>query len=64
MFPLAAASAHSMDLESVAGGTFTYTPLSNLTLSPNTPYFIVLTAGITIANGAYEWPIQAPTSKL
>ena len=44
-----------MLFRSIADGTFTYTPTSNLTLSPNTPYFIVLTAGTTIANGAYEW---------
>ena len=42
-------------LNPVTGGIFTYSPASNLTLSPNTPYFIVLTAGTTIANGAYEW---------
>jgi len=42
-------------LNPIAGGTFTYTPASNLTLSPNTAYFIVLTAGTTVVNGAYEW---------
>lgn len=42
-------------LNPVTGGIFTYSPASNLTLSPNTPYFIVLTAGTTVANGAYEW---------
>lgn len=36
-------------------GIYAYTPASNLTLSPSTAYFIVLTAGTTIANGAYEW---------
>jgi len=39
-------------------GIYTYTPASNLTLSPNTDYFIVLTAGTTVANGAYEWSDQ------
>lgn len=38
-----------------AAGIYTYTPTSSLTLSPGTTYFIVLTAGTTIANGAYEW---------
>jgi hypothetical protein len=36
-------------------GIYTYTPASNITLSPNTYYFIVLTAGTAVANGAYEW---------
>ena len=37
------------------GGIFTYTPVSNLTLLPYEYYFIVLTAGTAVANGAYEW---------
>jgi hypothetical protein len=36
-------------------GTYTYAPVSSLTLSPNSYYFIVLTAGTTVANGAYDW---------
>ncbi len=36
-------------------GIYTYTPASNITLSPDTFYFIVLTAGTAVANGAYEW---------
>jgi hypothetical protein len=36
-------------------GIYTYIPTSSLTLSPNTDYFIVLTAGRAVANGAYEW---------
>jgi hypothetical protein len=39
----------------VAGGVFTYTPASSLILSPNTAYFIVLTTGIPVASGTYEW---------
>jgi hypothetical protein len=35
-------------------GLYTYTA-SDLTLSPNTYYFIVLTAGTTVASGAYAW---------
>jgi hypothetical protein len=42
-------------LSPVAGGIFTYTPASNLTLSSSTTYFIVLTAGTAVANGAYDW---------
>jgi hypothetical protein len=34
---------------------YTYTPASSLTLSPGTFYYIVLTAGTSVANGAYEW---------
>jgi hypothetical protein len=37
------------------GGIFNYTPTSTITLLPHTDYFIVLTAGTPIANGAYEW---------
>jgi len=36
-------------------GIYTYTPASSFDLSSSTPYFIVLTAGTTVANGAYEW---------
>jgi len=36
-------------------GTYTYTAPANLTLSPDTVYFIVATAGTTVANGAYNW---------
>jgi hypothetical protein len=42
-------------LNPVAGGIFTYTPDSIITLSSSKMYFIVLTAGTTVANGAYEW---------
>jgi hypothetical protein len=51
-------------LEPVAGGIYTYSPASGLTLSPTTEYFIVLTAGTAVANGAYEWSYtstRAPT---
>jgi hypothetical protein len=42
-------------LNPVTSGIYTYTPASSLALSPSTPYFIVLTAGTTVANGAYWW---------
>ena len=42
-------------LNPTTAGIYTFTPASNLTLSPSTYYFIVLTAGTTVANGAYEW---------
>src|ERR1700734_4034068 len=41
---------------------YTYTPASSLTLSPNTGYFIVLTAGTSVANGAYEWSVTSTPS--
>jgi hypothetical protein len=42
-------------LDPVTSGIYTYTPASSLTLSPSTLYWVVLTAGTPIANGAYEW---------
>jgi hypothetical protein len=36
-------------------GNYTYTSGPTLALSPSTVYFIVLTSGTAIANGAYEW---------
>jgi hypothetical protein len=36
-------------------GTYTYAPTSNLTLSQNTLYYIVLASGTAVANGDYEW---------
>jgi hypothetical protein len=42
-------------LNPTAAGIYTYIPAANITLSPGTQYFVVLTAGTTIANGAYEW---------
>ena len=42
-------------LNPVTSGLYTYTPAANLTLAPRTTYSIVLTAGTTVANGAYEW---------
>ncbi|HEY1719449.1 MAG TPA: choice-of-anchor R domain-containing protein [Verrucomicrobiae bacterium] len=40
-------------------GLYTYTPAANLVLSPSTFYFIVLTAGTAVANGAYGWSESA-----
>lgn len=42
-------------LQPVTAGIYAYSPASDLALSPNTMYFIVLTAGTVVANGAYEW---------
>jgi hypothetical protein len=38
-----------------ATGIYTFTPTANIVLLPTTSYFIVLTAGTTVANGAYDW---------
>jgi hypothetical protein len=45
----------SGSLDPSTAAIYTYIPGSSLTLSPSTDYFIVLTAGTTVANGAYEW---------
>jgi hypothetical protein len=45
-------------LNPTTAGIFTYTPAPSLTLSQNTKYYIVLTAGTAINNGAYEWSIE------
>jgi hypothetical protein len=52
----------SGSLDPVAPGLYTYTPGSTLTLSPGTPYFIVLTAGTAVADGAYEWSVATTGS--
>ncbi|MEI9961443.1 MAG: PEP-CTERM sorting domain-containing protein [Limisphaerales bacterium] len=44
------------------GGIFNYTAIANMALSANTPYFIVLTAGTTIANGTYQWSLAGINS--
>ena len=41
----------------VTAGVFTYNS-SGFTLSPSTPYFIVLTAGTSVANGALAWSLE------
>jgi hypothetical protein len=51
-------------LNPVTGGIYTYSPASDLTLSPNTVCFIVLTDGTAVASAAYEWSFtstHAPT---
>ena len=42
-------------LNPVTAGVYTYSPASSLTLSPGTLYYIVLTSGTAVADGAYEW---------
>ena len=45
-------------LSPVSSGIYTYTPASDLTLKPG-PYFIVITAGTAVADGAYEWSVTS-----
>jgi len=54
VFPGSSLGTLNGSLNPVSGGIFTYTPASNPTLLPSTGYFIVLTAGTAIANGAYS----------
>ncbi len=44
------------------GGIYTYTGDSSITLSPSTPYYIVITAGTVAANGAYGWSLAGTDS--
>jgi hypothetical protein len=44
-------------LTPVSSGIYTYTPSSSLTLKGNSPYFIVVTAGTALADGAYGWSL-------
>jgi hypothetical protein len=44
-------------LNPTTAGIYTYTPDSSLTLSANTQYVIMLSAGTTVASGAYDWSV-------
>ena len=46
-------------LDPVAAGIYSYSPGSSLTLSPSTWYFVVLTAGTAVSNGAYQWSVTS-----
>jgi hypothetical protein len=41
-------------LNPVTAGVYTYTPATDITLTPHTDYYIVVTADTAIANAAYE----------
>ena len=41
-------------------GIYTYLPSSDIALSPGTAYYLVLTAGTTVADGAYNWNLAFP----
>jgi hypothetical protein len=49
----------SGSLNPVTAGTYTYNPTADFILSSSTGYYIVLTAGTAVANGAYEWSESA-----
>jgi hypothetical protein len=49
-------------LSPVSSGVYTYADDSNITLSPNAIYYIVLTAGTAVGNGAYEWSLTSSVS--
>ena len=59
-FPIGASLGRSIgtlngSLDPVTAGIYTYSPISDLTRSPGTEYFLVITAGTPVANGAYNW---------
>jgi hypothetical protein len=57
IFPVSSLGTLDGSLSPVSSGVYTYTDDSNITLSPNGYYFIVLTGGTAVANGAYEWSL-------
>jgi hypothetical protein len=42
-------------LNPASSGIYTFTSISSITLSANSYYFIVLTAGTAVSNGSYGW---------
>jgi hypothetical protein len=62
IFPGSSLGTLSGSTNPTTAGIYTFTPTANITLSPSTYYFIVLTAGTAIANGAYEWSLAGTFS--
>ncbi len=62
IFPGSSIGTLDGSLSPTTAGIFSYTPDANLTLSPSTFYYIVLTAGTTVANGAYDWSYAGTSS--
>jgi hypothetical protein len=54
----------SDSLTPTTGGIYTFNTVSNLMLAPNKTYFIVLTAGTAVANGAYELSYTGATNDI
>jgi hypothetical protein len=61
-FPGSSLGTLSGSAEPATGGLYTYTDNLNITLSPATYYFIVLTAGTGVAAGAYDWSLAGTYS--
>jgi hypothetical protein len=59
IFPTSSLGTLSGSTNPATAGIYTYTDDSNLTLLPHTAYYIVLTAGTAVANGAYSWSESA-----
>jgi hypothetical protein len=59
VFPGSSLATLNGSLNPVTSGVYTYADDSNITLSPQTFYFIMLTAGTSVANGAYSWSESA-----
>ena len=51
-------------LSPTTGGIYTFTAVSNLTLAPNGNYFIVLTSGTGVGDGAYELSYTGATNDI
>jgi hypothetical protein len=62
LFPGSSLGTLSGSIDPVTGGIYTYTDNSNITLSPGTHYFIVLTAETAVAAGAYGWSLAGTYS--
>ena len=62
IFPGSSLGTLSGSTDPLIGGIYSYTAPSNLTLSPRTEYFLVLTAGTMVADGAYEWSVASTAS--
>ena len=52
----------SGSLNPATGGVYTYTPITDIILSTYKIYYIVLTSGTTVANGAYNWSLAGANS--
>src|SRR5208282_649216 len=55
MLPFSNIGTFNGSLNPTTGGIYTFTSASNLMVSADTTYFIVISAGTAIANGAYNW---------
>ena len=62
IFPGSSLGALNGSLNPVTSSVYTYTPTSSLALSPSTHFFIVLTAGTAVADGAYDWRVTDTAS--